>query len=54
MATYKGETKHDRVRFSVQERFPDGWHSIKLFAQRENAEHFASTLVGNIRIMRVD
>lgn len=51
---YRNETNRDPVRFSVQQKFPEGWHGIKLFAQRENAEHFAATLPGVVRIMRVD
>lgn len=40
-----GETFNDKLRFHVQERFPDGlWCGLKLFAQRENAEAFARTV----------
>lgn len=53
---YPNETSKDRIRWSVAERAPDGrhWHVVKLFAQRENAEHYAATLSGDVRVMRED
>lgn len=48
-----GETFNDKLRYHVQEQFPDGlWYGMKLFAQIENAKAFAATVTERpVRIM---